>query len=154
MIASADYSRGRDRCMEVSNKIVKTIDTLNNVGTSGASLVINIPFIIFASFKQAWVSQSVLKEVKNILEKCTQDCTGLENEASCMVLLLEGATQIRNNFSSMLESISEFKLMYFFLGRLTEKTLSDWDDLVEGLTISSDPEIRSLIHDISEVACR
>jgi len=92
-----------------------------------------------------WTSRKLLKNFRALMTLCSYLCS----EALCMQKFFPDIKRIRDRQAFVYQvSLKNSRLAP--LRNLLDKTLDDWDDLVEDSAIVADPEIRGLITQIAD----
>lgn len=93
-------------------------------------------------------TQKLIRRIRETLSSCETSC----DNAACLAMFYETASKIRDNYLNLYKSVEGKRIPSFFLGRLTEKSLDDWDDLAVDCKIGGDDEFRRLVMQIAENA--
>jgi hypothetical protein len=148
----AEHNHISKQCREFNRELVRNLLELSRMRGQKIGVLFGLPGIVFAVIKQNLESQKVLRRIREAFDRCRLDCTGKDNEAACMKMLTDLAVETRDRYAGIEENASYIPVIRTILKKTIRNTLIDWDDLVEDLTIGSDPEIRDLLSKIAQAA--
>lgn len=152
MIEIAEHKHIHQQCRQFNQELVQNLLELSKMRAHRIGVLFGLPGIVFAVARQNRGSQKIIHRVRETFDRCQWDCTGSEDEAGCMKMLADLAAETRDRYANLEENAAHVPIVRTLLGRSIRNTLIDWDDLVEDLTIGSDPEIRDLLAKIAQAA--
>ncbi|MCI5143407.1 MAG: hypothetical protein D3909_17135 [Candidatus Electrothrix sp. ATG1] len=129
-----------NQCVLFSKKIERSIKTIKNAGTLS---IITVRAIFLALIMSA-LGLYFLSGVRRTFEKCGGSCSSID------CIDIEKVQSVRDRLITMSDTISQLAVVNFFTGKLVERMLTNWDDLVEDMAIATDPEFRELINQVAE----
>lgn len=130
------------------NKQMVRLKKREQSGSGTAPFV--FPATILSGYRDYFATQAVFKDIRKTIGQFNNGLI-VSIPGGPVEQMLRIAEGFRDTYASLLKLYSRHPVLGLFLSGVTKKSLADWDDLVEDLTISSDPEIHSLIHLISEL---
>ncbi len=121
-----------------------------------SGLIDSVPFCVVEQ-KMSPIPKNVMETIAHlfkILNACERILLQMKvdagkSDADLMSLCIEAA-KIRNALALLIPKIEQNKAIYH-VKLFYEMAVSDWDDFVEELSVSSDPEILELTLEISRV---
>lgn len=140
------------QCKRLDAVLKTTAIILKNTQSGNISLGTSIHSSLIAMVKSYLTTNTAARNMRKTMNECADTCHGTEAEAACMKVFMDFAVKIRNNYADIADIISKSRLSSFFLGKITDRALAQWDDLVEDFNIGNDPEFRDLIYKIAEAA--
>ena len=150
MDAISKYNREQLLCLDFIERLNEAVTVSKLVSSGSGILFFILPINLVMAFRDYQATQNIIKKIRTILNECSNICHDTSAEAACLNIFTDLAVRIRDNYSVLIEIVSRHKLTSLFLSGITEKSLADWDDLVEDCTIGNDSEIRNLLYKISE----
>ncbi|MCF8092863.1 MAG: hypothetical protein K9K21_12505 [Desulfotignum sp.] len=87
-------------------------------------------------------NKAIILQIRDTFNQCA-------NEAACMKMILDISIETRDKYFELRRSAAKIPVIEKLIGTIIEDTLMQWDDLVEDLTIASDPDIRAALLQIS-----
>ena len=129
-----------NNCASFSKQIESSIAILKNAGTLSFLTV----RAVFATLTMSVLGLYFLSGVRQTFEKCENSCPSVD------CIDIEKVRSVRNRLITMSDAISELFIVDFFTGKLVRRMLTNWDDLVEDMTIATDAEFRDLISQVAE----
>jgi hypothetical protein len=90
-------------------------------------------------------NKAIIQQIRDTFNQCV-------NEAACMKMILDISIETRDKYFELRQSAAKIPVIEKLIGTTIEDTLMQWDDLVEDLTIGSDPDIRATLLQISAAA--
>jgi hypothetical protein len=152
MIEIAEHNHIHQQCREFNQELVQNLMELSKMRAHRIWVLFGLPGIVFAVARQNRASQKIIQRVRETFDRCQWGCIGSEDEAGCMKMLTGLVSETRDRYANLEENAAHVPIVRTLLGRSIRNTLIDWDDLVEDLTIGSDPEIRDLLSKIAQAA--
>ncbi|MEW6659972.1 MAG: hypothetical protein AB1424_15040 [Thermodesulfobacteriota bacterium] len=105
--------------------------------------IFKVYWIVFRIYRNG---RKLLRNFRILMSLCDHLCP----EAGCMQKFYPKIKKLRDQYSTIYQlSLKSSRLVPF--RHLLDKTLDDWDDLVEDSAIAADPEVRGLITQIADV---
>ncbi|CAK8716590.1 hypothetical protein H206_00681 [Candidatus Electrothrix aarhusensis] len=128
-----------NNCVSFSKRIESSIEILKNAGTLSFLTV----RAVFTTLTMSVLGLYFLSGARQIFEKCGDSCPSVD------CIDIEKVRSVRDRLITMSDAISQLAVVDFFTGKLVRKMLTDWDDLVEDMTIATDAEFRELISQVA-----
>jgi len=144
MNTSVSYYNTQKKCSEFLGKLQLTDNVLKLIEYSG-SIYFILPLMLTA-FQDYIRTQRLIRQIRKILNSCKMNC----EHTDCLHIFYKSAKDIRDNYLNIYKRLEQTKLQSFFLKRITEKSLNDWDELAVDCRVGSDGEFRGLILQIAE----
>lgn len=127
-------------CVSFSNKLEDTIKKLKVAGTLSILHVRAIIITVVMSISGIFL----LRNVRRTFEKCDNSCPTVD----CVDI--DKVTSVRDRLITLSDAITQLVVVDFFTGKLVRRILTDWDDLVEDMTVATDSEFRDLISKVAK----
>nr|WP_320192969.1 hypothetical protein [uncultured Desulfobacter sp.] len=125
------------------NEFMKSIDSVSLIMRTSSSLVYRVFKVYVTSFFIIAENSKSLKILKSMAESCNP-CDKACSPKECAVKVLEISKKVRDDIAVISDDFKTVSILTP-LAVAFDNILTEWDDFVVDLTISSDPDVGNAI---------
>lgn len=131
------------------NEFMKSIDSVGLIMKTSSSLVYRVLKVYVTSFFIIAENSKSFKILRGMAEACNA-CDESCSPKKCAIKVLEMSKKVRDDIASTSDDFKTISILAP-LSVAFDQILTEWDDFVVDLTISSDPEVDNAIGQLINV---